>query len=224
MKEKILETLKTKYKTLGLSDKSFDGVAEFLSKTITEESEIDAAVTSAELIVKSVQGEADRVRLDSTNKLKELQKENEQLKVTKPITKPDATGGDEGNEDMPAWAKAMKESLEGLESQKQQQAQLQQTVDLKGKAKELMLKNEIDNSLCDDILSDISISDTDTPEMIAEKGVDKYNYFKTKFAPESGLPNSTQGVADSSNLDDMFKGKTADFEQAAKSLENVNIK
>lgn len=33
MKDKILAALKTKYKTFGFSDKAFDGVADYLSKT-----------------------------------------------------------------------------------------------------------------------------------------------------------------------------------------------
>ena len=47
MKENILKQLKTKYKDLGLSQSALNGVAELLSKTVKEESEIEAAVSIA---------------------------------------------------------------------------------------------------------------------------------------------------------------------------------
>lgn len=47
MKEKILVALKTKYKTFGFGDKAFDGVADYLSKTVTEESQIETAISGS---------------------------------------------------------------------------------------------------------------------------------------------------------------------------------
>ena len=48
MKEKILVALKTKYKTFGFGDKAFDGVADYLSKTVAEESQIETAISGGE--------------------------------------------------------------------------------------------------------------------------------------------------------------------------------
>jgi len=225
MQEKLLSALKLKYKTLGLSDKSFSGVAEFLGKTMTDESKIDDVVNGAEMLLKAVQGEADRVRLDSNNKLKEMQAvkaELEALKKSKPPVKPDEGG--KGGEEIPAWAKALQETVTGLADAKAQESQRQKQDLLKGAAKELMLKQEIENSLCDDILSEMQISDTDTPEVLAEKGVEKFNYLKTKFAPQSGAPDANQGKGGTEVLDEFFEAKTSEFEQAQKSLENVDIK
>jgi len=73
MKEKILTALKTKYKTLGFSEKAFDGVAEFLSKTVTEEAQIEIAIGGVEVLLKSFQGDVD----SRVNKFKE---ENDKLK------------------------------------------------------------------------------------------------------------------------------------------------
>jgi len=229
MNEKLLSALKLRYKTLGLSDKSFSGVAEFLSKTMTDESNIDEVVNGAEMLLKAVQGEADRVRLDSTNKIKEMQEKQEALSkqletLTKSQGKPGEKKGGSGDEEIPAWAKALQETVTGLAKEKAQEAQRQKQEQLKRSAKELMLKQEIDNSLCDDILSEMQISDTDTPELLAEKGVEKFNYLKTKFAPQAGSPNVNQGEGGAEVLDEFFKAKTSEFEQAQKSLENADIK
>lgn len=77
MKEKILNALKTKYKTFGFSDKAFGGVADFLSKTVTEESQVETAISGVEGLLKSFQGEVDFVRNEKSG----LQKELDELKA-----------------------------------------------------------------------------------------------------------------------------------------------
>ena len=62
MKGKILVALKTKYKTFGFGDKAFDGVADYLSKTVTEESQIETAISGVEGLLKAFQGDIDTVR------------------------------------------------------------------------------------------------------------------------------------------------------------------
>lgn len=93
MKEKILVALKTKYKTFGFSDKAFDGVADYLSKTVTEESQIETAIGGVEGLLKSFQGEVDFVRNEKSG----LQKQLDELRAKggnpnpqpKPEEKPD---------------------------------------------------------------------------------------------------------------------------------------
>lgn len=72
MKEKILVALKTKYKTFGFSGKAFDGVADYLSKTVTEESQIETAIGGVEGLLKSFQGEVDFVRNEKSGLKKQL--------------------------------------------------------------------------------------------------------------------------------------------------------
>ena len=55
MKTKILSKLKTKYSNLGFGEKAFDGVADYLSKTVTEESQIEAAIAGVEPLLKAFQ-------------------------------------------------------------------------------------------------------------------------------------------------------------------------
>ncbi|MDR0573850.1 MAG: hypothetical protein LBG96_07475 [Tannerella sp.] len=102
MKEKILTTLKTKYKTLGFGDKAFDGVADYLSKTVTEESQIETATAGVESLLKAFQGDIDRIRGENST----LKAENEKLKA-KPEEKPNGTEGkkpDGTEEKTPKWA------------------------------------------------------------------------------------------------------------------------
>lgn len=101
MKQKLLEALKTKYKNLGFGEKAFDGVAEFLSKTVTEENQIETAVGGVDGLLKSFQGDTDVVRSEKA----ELQKKLEAL-TEKPGDKPD--------DETPSWAKSILESNKAL--------------------------------------------------------------------------------------------------------------
>lgn len=85
MKEKILVALKTKYKTFGFGDKAFDGVADYLSKTVTEESHIETAIGGVEGLLKAFQGDIDTVRNEKSG----LQKELDELKAKTGNPNPD---------------------------------------------------------------------------------------------------------------------------------------
>ena len=73
MKTKILQTLKQRYSNLGVSEKAFDGVADLLSKTITEESKIEEGVGYAEAFLKAYQSDLDKERGSSSQLRKELE-------------------------------------------------------------------------------------------------------------------------------------------------------
>ena len=117
MKEKILASLKNRYKNLGLSEKILDGIADMLASTTPEESAIETAVGGVETLAKSFQSETDRIRTEATKaKADALRKEDENKKGG--ATEPDTT-------DMPAWAKGLMdanrqltEKLTALESGK----------------------------------------------------------------------------------------------------------
>jgi hypothetical protein len=98
MKNKIISALKTKYPNRGFSDKAFDGVAEFLSKTVTEETQIEDAVTGIDGLLKVFQGEADSIRTakrtEAEKKVEELEKQVKELGGA-PAPKPNPTGGDD---------------------------------------------------------------------------------------------------------------------------------
>jgi len=72
MKSKILLALKTKYANKGFGDKAFDGVAEFLSKTVTDEAGIETAIAGVEVLLTGFQSEADKVRTEKSALQKQL--------------------------------------------------------------------------------------------------------------------------------------------------------
>lgn len=108
MKEKLIAALKTKYKNLGFGDKAFDGVAEYLSKTVTEENQIETAIAGVEPILKSVQGDIDKVRTEKT----ELQKKIDELEKRVPKQDPPKNDPPAGDPNEPTWFKAYREKQE----------------------------------------------------------------------------------------------------------------
>lgn len=115
MKAKILEALKTKYSSFGLSAKAFDGVAEMISKTITEESQIDAAIDSVEPFVKAYQSDVDKERSASAKLKKELEgakAQPEPKKETQAVEEPE----------IPAYMAKLLERLDNQDRLLQQMA------------------------------------------------------------------------------------------------------
>lgn len=144
MKEKILVALKTKYKTFGFGDKAFDGVADYLSKTVTEESQIETAISGVEGLLKSFQGDIDTVR----NAKSGLQKELDELK--KKIENADKDKDKDKDKEVPAWAQALIDSnktlSEKLTAYEAEKAQAQRNSQISAVAKkygipEFMLKD-----------------------------------------------------------------------------------
>lgn len=111
MKEKIMTALKTKYSNLGFSAKALDGVASVLEKTVTDESQIETAVSGVEPLLKVFQAESDRARTEYNA----LKGEFEALKEK--ATPSPANGGGQGKktepeDEGPAWFKAYKQQQE----------------------------------------------------------------------------------------------------------------
>lgn len=95
MKTKILQRLKQDYSNLGVSEKAFDGVADFLSKTITEEERIPEVVANAGAFLKVYQSDVDKERTSAASARKELEafKKEQEPKPTDPKPK-DNQGGE----------------------------------------------------------------------------------------------------------------------------------
>lgn len=139
MKEKILVALKTKYKTFGFGDKAFDGVADYLSKTVTEESQIETAISGVEGLLKAFQGDIDTVRNEKSG----LQKQLDELKnkIENPNPNPSPNPTPEQHPDMAkiiadavsAAVKPLSDKLTQFETEKQQATRQEQVL---AKAKE----------------------------------------------------------------------------------------
>lgn len=136
MKEKILVALKTKYKTFGFSDKAFDGVADYLSKTVTEESQIETAIDGVEGLFKGFQGDVDYVRNEKSGLQKQLDELKKKIENLNPQPKPK----EEKKDDVPSWAQALIDSnktlSEKLAGYEQERAQAQRNAQVSAKAKE----------------------------------------------------------------------------------------
>lgn len=103
MKNKIVQALKQKYKTLGVSDKVFDGVADLLKQTITEDSAIEPALLSVEPLLKAHQGDLDRIRTEQAK----LNKELDELRKDKPAPSPKTEHKDEEQSPLEAQVQAL---------------------------------------------------------------------------------------------------------------------
>lgn len=135
MKGKILVALKTKYKTFGFGDKAFDGVADYLSKTVTEESQIETAISGVEGLLKAFQGDIDTVRNEKSGLQKQLDELKTKIENPNPNPKPE-----ENKDDVPAWAQALIDSNKNLSDKLTQfeaeKAQATRSQQILAKAKE----------------------------------------------------------------------------------------
>lgn len=166
MKQKILASLKTKFANLGFGEKAFDGVAEYLSKTISKDEEVETGIAGVEPLLKAFQGDIDKVRTELSTKTKEL----EELKK-KPVEPPKPT--DPPKPDEPDWFKAYKEEqakkLETLEKENQsfklEKASETRAANVSAKVKELgipdwrmkgvVVPDELDEAGISNFLTDI---------------------------------------------------------------------
>ena len=136
MKEKLLVALKTKYKTFGFGDKAFDGVADYLSKTVTEESQIETAISGVEGLLKAFQGDIDTVRNEKSGLQKQLDELKTKIENPNPNPKPEDKTGDLTKiiaETVSAAVKPLSDKLAQFETEKSQATRQEQIL---AKAKE----------------------------------------------------------------------------------------
>jgi len=199
MKEKILSALKTKYSNLGFGDKAFDGVAEFLSKTITKEEDVETGIAGVEMLLKAFQGDIDKVRTELSTKTKEL----EDLKKKNP--EPPKPEPPKPADDEPAWFKAWKEEqskkLEALEKENQiskaEKAKEARAAQIAAKVKELGIP-------------DWRMKGVAVPEELDETGI-------TNFLTEIKQELVTQGLSGKVESGSLV-GKTEQLKELAGSL------
>ena len=139
MKQKILNALKTKYKTFGFGEKAFDGVADYLSKTVTEESQIETAIGGVEGLLKAFQGEVDVVRNEKSG----LQKELEALKANQPKEEPTPPNQEQTPEWVNTLLKANETLASRLDSFEQKEKLKTRSEQILSKAKEYGIPNSL---------------------------------------------------------------------------------
>ena len=135
MKEKLLEALKTEYKNLGFGRKAFDGVADYLSKTIEKEEDISNAISGVGGLLKAFQGEVDTVRQEKS----ELQRKLETLNK-EPIVEPTKEPKDELLEQLLAKVEGLEKARQAEQKQKEFESRKKEVV---AKAKEKGINEEV---------------------------------------------------------------------------------
>lgn len=88
MKQKILDALKTKYKSFGLSNEAYDRIASALEKTVTKEEEIADAIAKVETM-NLIATELQKMRDTEIQRRTDLQREHDDYKAKHPEKDPD---------------------------------------------------------------------------------------------------------------------------------------
>ena len=123
MKQNIIDALKTKYKSFGLSNEAYDRIASALEKTVTKEEEIADAVAKVETM-NLIATELQKMRDTEIQKRTDLQREHDDYKAKHPEKK-EGEGEGEKNPDIAkivadAVAAAVKPVQEALDAYKAQ--------------------------------------------------------------------------------------------------------
>lgn len=186
MKIKIIDALKTKYKTLGFSDKAFDGVADYLSHHITKEEDLETGIAGVENLLKSFQSDIDRRVTEAINTTKAAEKAAAEKAEADRKAAEAAKGGNEMPKDVPEWLKPiletnklMKEKLEGIESKTTQQ-------ELANKLKTKLTEAKVPEKFSKPLLSGRSFKDDAEVETLANEVVTSWKEVEQDFA-DKGL-------------------------------------
>lgn len=190
MKTKIANALKTKYSNLGLGEKAFNGVAEFLvnTKTVEKEEDIENVIAGSniEALLKAFQGDIDSVRTQKSA----LQREYDEYKAKHPEKTQETTEGDKANEELLKRLEALENASKEREKANATEALLKEAARLMGEKK---CQGEKLISLA---LKDVKIEDGDTAEKIAEKAIPAYNTWKKDLYGDSPIPGVAAPAAE----------------------------
>ena len=190
MKTKIANALKTKYATLGLSQKAFDGVAAILEKTITDENAIEATIAEAYVadLLKGLQGEVDAMRTakaQAEKALKDYKEAHPETTITTTTTADD-------------------EIAKKLKALEDKQAEYERKIsEAEGKAKRDAILSSLDKLLKDKgcnndfirktTLVGVAIGENDTAETLLDTYKGKYDEnFKEAYGNGAVPPAGNQ--------------------------------
>lgn len=208
MKEKILAALKLKYSTLGFVEADFEGVANFLVSTVTEDSQIETAVSGVEPLLKTFQSASDRKTTTLKTELDALKlKHPETIDPTiDPAKKEEPKPGDDVNKTLLEAIQSLKDEIAGIKSGNA-------SLDRKA-ALELKLK-DVDPLIKNPILTNFEFV----------KGLDDEKYAEWVTANTAGIEASVKTLNEK-KLSDMPKvdlleglgkdGKKSDFQTLMK--------
>lgn len=212
MKGKILESLKTLYADKGFGDTAYDGVADFLAKTITKEDEIETAVKGVGDLLKAFQSDIDKVRTENAR----LKKEDEKKET--PKEKEDKEKETKVDEDKPLTRKELLEIL----NQSSEKAQKEKAFEsLKTTALKNLEKKGVKGATATKLANQIQYKEDLTLDEIEKSIQTEYDEIKSDFTPEAGRPQGGSGSGSGgvgSDLKDYIAKKQASIN---KSLEQT---
>ena len=204
MQNKYLSALRTSYANFGFSKEALDRVASQRVKTIANESEIDADVASHDtllLLMKEMQGATDALR---TNNAK-IQKELDDFK--KPQNEPAPVENPLAGE--MAELKAMLVGMQTKLAESEKKARNEAIVsEVHAKMKSLGCTNDFIRTAT---LQGLEVSESDTPDSIAEKYKSVYDQNCRSAFGEGYIPpkGNNAGGKDEVNYESMVAGLMA---------------
>lgn len=188
MRQKILKALKTKYSSKGLSDKALDGVAAFLEKTVTDEAQIDAAISEAsvESLVNIYQSEADALRSAKAKAEKDLA----DYKAAHPEKDPAVPKDDKGGGGDDQMAQVLKELKELKDRAAADDTRRRNSELMAGVRKALKDGNRGLDPLLDIVLRNPVIGAEDTVESLTKRYETEYDSTYKSLYGDGAVPSA----------------------------------
>lgn len=210
MRQKILKALKTKYASKGLSEKALDGVAAFLEKTVTDEAQIDAAISEAhvESLVNIYQSEADALR----NAKAQAERALADYKAAHPDTTPAQTPDPKGEGQDDRMEQVLKELKELKDRQAADDARKRNSEMMSGVRQALKNGNRGVDALLDLVLRDAVVGAEDTVESLTKRYETQYDDAYKSLYGEGVMPPAGgffPGRGDSGHGKEDFAGVVA---------------
>lgn len=185
MINKIKSSLKTRYANLGVGDSVLDRVAESLSKTITSEEGIEAAVTSDEVknLLVAVQSSSDRIRTELAELKKQLA--DKQSKDEPANRDNNGTPKDDTNAQLMEMMSAMSKELAEMKEYRLREEKTRRQTDMMSRLKETLKGAEYNctnEAVLGLTLKGYEFGENDTIEGVAKAKKQEYDEnFKNLF-------------------------------------------
>jgi hypothetical protein len=215
VKDNILSQLKTKFQNLGFSTKAFEGVAEYLATTVTEESQIETAISGVEPLLKAFQGDIDsRVTTAVKKRETELKAQQaatqQQQQSTQAAQQQQQAQQANTTDEVPAWAKTMMQKLEAFEK-KETQSQL--LAKLKAKIADKVPESYLRGR-------QISIETEDQIDALAQTLEADFSAFKQDLINQGILAESPKNATQSVKAGEAYAAEAAALRNKRGSVDN----
>jgi hypothetical protein len=216
VKDNILSQLKTKFQNLGFSAKAFEGVAEYLAATVTEESQIETAISGVEPLLKAFQGDIDsRVttavkKRETELKAQQAATQQQQQQSTQAAQQQQQAQQANTADEVPAWAKTMMQKLEAFEK-KETQSQL--LAKLKAKIADKVPESYLRGR-------QISIETEDQIDALAQTLEADFSAFKQDLINQGILAESPKNATQSVKAGEAYAAEAAALRNKRGSVDN----